>query len=116
MDKSRCELKIASTLVGFAQAVAHWFPWPRLLGRELRPPENYIVGTGLIVTAFGGWALRRERISGKSAFLGLCAVVVASGLPVIAGYWIDRRLARRQEKELWGEWQREAWEGTSGSR
>lgn len=87
--EARRELAVVSGYSALLQSVAHWFPWNRAVGSELQPPYSYVVGTGIITVAFTSWALRRERLTGKQATVGLLAITVASGAAVILGYVID---------------------------
>ena len=90
MDQTaRDELVAASALGCLSQAVAHWFPWNRALGRELQPPYTYIIGVGQIIGLFSGWVGRRRRLTGRDAAIGLLAITSASGISVMLGYTLD---------------------------
>lgn len=84
---------IAITMPGLAMMAGHWFPWPRILGRDLARPEAYIYGTTwivglptllLVAAAFGN-------VHGHLLiFAGLYLAALASaGIATLAAYIID---------------------------
>jgi len=90
--QAQSELIVASSLCGLTQAVAHWFPWNKLTGKELEPPFNYIVGMSQILITFTCWANRQKHLSANDAIQGITAITGASGIAVIGGYVIDALL------------------------
>ena len=62
---------------GLVQSVAHWFPWPRLIGQELQPPYTYMVGMSIIIGSFTAWSRRRKTLSWIEATCGLVAITLS---------------------------------------
>jgi len=109
MDQSsKDELITASVLGGLSQAVAHWFPWNRAIGKELQPPWTYIIGLTQILGIYATWATRRRRITGRDAVTGLLAITAGSGLSVVLGYIVDWCFGKRLEEQVrqWGQTKR----------
>ena len=57
--------------VGLVEAILHWMPWPKCLGDEMQPPTTYVVGMAPILSAFSFWAIRRRRLTGQDAAVGV---------------------------------------------
>lgn len=77
---------IISLIAAALQFAAHYFPYRRLLGRELTRIEAYVIGLLIIAGALTGWLIWQGLFT---ALIALWAVVVSSGLAVVAGYTID---------------------------
>lgn len=93
MDKqARRELVGVAVNVALVEAVAHWFPWPKLLGDEMRPPATYVAGMAPILGGFAAWALRRRTLAGRDAVAGIGLITILAGVAVCACYAIDNGL------------------------
>lgn len=70
---------IISTFAAGAQALAHFFPWRRVLGRDLRKLEGYIIGTAIILTAQATMSFYRplstEDVMTPAIFSGLSVLI-----------------------------------------
>ena len=86
---------IAVIVSSLAQLALHWLPWQLLLGRDLPRPAAYMLGTSGIALPLTGlfWAW-----GFPGPILALWAVVVGSGLAVLAGYLLDAWLHDRQAR------------------
>jgi hypothetical protein len=100
MDQEHEELLVASALAGLSEAVLHWFPWHRAVGRELQPPWTYMVGMLPIGAAFSAWTMRRRRLTAVDAVGGLWCIAVVSGAAVVLAYVVDALFGRVQEESI----------------
>lgn len=84
---------ITATLNGFAMAIGHYFPWPKLLGRELSRPECYIYGTlwsAGLPTLFLVIADQRQIHVRPIVWAGLYVVaLISAGVVTLAAYQFD---------------------------
>jgi hypothetical protein len=92
---------IAALVTALILIVEHYFPWPMLIGRELRPVECYIAGVLAIhlplTTLLLLW-------SSWEALAALWILTAAGGLVVMASHALDHYLdirvrARIAERE-----------------
>jgi hypothetical protein len=77
-------------------AAAHWFPWRKVLGRDLKAMECYAVGTTIMFgTSMAVMSLSEGDKDDHIVMVALsCA---AGGVATLAAYDIDDRLAKRAE-------------------
>jgi len=72
-----------------AQLAAHYLPWRRLLGRQLRRTEAYTIGVVLMLAPFSVWL----GLQGLwRVLLALWIVIAACGAVVIGAYGLDHYL------------------------
>lgn len=80
------EYIILAVVAGLGQAVAHWFPWKKILKHDLPRIPSYIIGTLMMQLPFAIYLA----ISGQTpALIGLTVVIGASGLAVLLAYAVD---------------------------
>lgn len=91
MDRRDSEtLAGVAVVAGLIEACMHWFPWNRVIGREMQPPWTYMAGLCPILALFTGWTSMRRGLRVRDAVLGLHVIVASSGLAVAVGYAIDQ--------------------------
>ncbi|KKM08421.1 hypothetical protein SY88_23825 [Clostridiales bacterium PH28_bin88] len=96
---------IAALVTALILIVEHYFPWPMLIGRELRPVECYIAGVLAIHLPLTVLLLLWWSWKGLAA---LWILTAAGGLVVIASHALDHyldiraraRLAEREARAL----------------
>jgi MFS family permease len=102
---------IAACLTMLILLVQHWFPWRKLIRRELPRLAAYSMGVlGLIIPLTGlflfwqylAWELSIywEWGMGIMAAIAVWAVVLAGGVAVMLAYWIDHSLEQRERAVL----------------
>jgi len=79
------------------QLAAHYFPWKRLLHKDLPRPAAYIIGVAIMLTPYAVWLLTAKEMA---SFIGLVAAVLSSGLAVLAAYLFDAWLMSRAQAEI----------------
>ncbi|RPJ25070.1 MAG: hypothetical protein EHM35_15835 [Planctomycetaceae bacterium] len=84
------ELWLGCALTAAVEAVLHWAPWPRWLGKEMQKPATYVVGMVPILVIFSAWMLVRKP-SARHAIFGLHAITASAGAAVIGGYELDKK-------------------------
>lgn len=93
---------IYPTAVAFlVEALLHFMPWNRLLGRELEPPWTYAVGVSPLAILLTIW-LWTERPDPVWAIWGYWAITGAGGLGCLLGYALDSTAAARLLKKFGG--------------
>ena len=82
---------VVGSLSALAILAGHWFPWRRLLGRDLHRTEAYIYGvTSICAPVLAAFALAGE---GWAARVLACAVLGA-GLSTLASKALDAAIER----------------------
>ena len=79
------------------QLAAHYFPWKRLMHRELPRPLAYIIGVAIMITPYAVWL---GMTGAYSNLVGLLVVVFSSGLAVLLAYLLDAWLSTRAQAEI----------------
>ncbi|KAA3644530.1 MAG: hypothetical protein DWQ07_14010 [Chloroflexi bacterium] len=94
---------IAAVICGLAELVLHYLPWRLMLnGRDLQPPWSYVLGVLAMLGPYSAllifWLILPPPEPVLAwALAGLLAVVLSSGLAVIAAYLVDAVLRWRAE-------------------
>ncbi len=86
MSDTSFSLFIAATVPGLAMAAAHWFPWHRVIGRELSRPAAYAIGTTAIVGTGAGLLLALGYLL-PTVIILTCAA--SAGLATLGAYAVD---------------------------
>lgn len=81
---------------GVAMAAAHWFPWRRLLGRDLHQLEAYCIGTATIV-GISSAAITQSEGDGYDDALMLLSAAASAGGVVVAAYALDEIIGLRAD-------------------
>lgn len=74
-------------------ALAHWFPWRRVIGHDLHRLEAYAIGTATIVGT-AATAMAGSEGDGKDHALLLTTTAAAAGLTTLAAWAIDAASTR----------------------
>lgn len=94
---------IYPAVIGFLlEALLHFIPWNRLLGRELTPPWTYIGGLAPLIILTSIWLWTARPSTNLASIGGLWAIVGAGGLGCLIGYVLDSQAALRLLKKFGG--------------
>lgn len=77
-------------------AAAHWFPWRRILGRDLHRLEAYAIGTATIVGTATAAILHSDGDSNDAAAM-LVLAAGSAGAATAAAYAIDEIVGLRAD-------------------
>lgn len=91
------QILIAALITSLILAVEHYFPWPMLIGRSLRPVEAYIAGILAIHLPLSTLLLLWAE---WTVLLALWALTVAGGAVVLASYILDHYLEIRARAQI----------------
>lgn len=70
-------------------AAAHWFPWRRLLGRDLHQLEAYAIGSGAIVGTAAATIVQDEGGDRYDHATMLLFAAGSAGIITLAAYALD---------------------------
>lgn len=95
---------IAAMAPGLAMAAGHWFPWRRLLNRDLSRPECYIYGccwiigvpSTLLILAYH-WQIPASPLVSVGLYI---TALISAGAATLAAYAIDNFTSTENDLEL----------------
>lgn len=90
------DIFILALLSGISQLAAHYIPWQRILRRELRRTEAYVIGVVLMMIPVSVWLVLQQD---WRVLLALWCVIATSGLNVIGAYALDGYLHTREQAQ-----------------
>jgi hypothetical protein len=90
------DIFILALLSGISQLAAHYIPWQRILRRQLKRTEAYVIGVVLMMIPVSVWLVLQQD---WQVLLALWCVVTASGLAVMGAYALDGYLHTREQAQ-----------------
>jgi hypothetical protein len=88
---------MCATLPGAAMAIAHWFPWRKVIKRDLHKLETYAIGTAAIVGT-AALALANDVVGdGEDHARMLMLAAWSAGATTLIAYTVDEFVAMRAE-------------------